>query len=471
MKLYRIVLLLSALAVFAACGGTKEEPENQTPNVYISFPEGLYYFNPEDIPPTTGQGYTWVVPPIMSALPVFDAAGRAALQMYRGEVWEHFIGDTAGRVVAAATLGEIAHHFDNVVLINASSHWVAVDLQSQAVTYLGYFDSLWPMAESGLINVSAGIWPNEKTGIINTTGKKVLPLQFVRINGVSDGLAAVGIDDPNDSENLNGLWGFIDIETGEILIPHTFGWASPFSEGFAAVVVGQYIWTYDYYWGFINKQGQLLATARYRGVMDFSEGMAAVIDDSYNWGFIDTTGREVIPPVYSEAMPFSEGLAAVLTGSWTETERPYWGFINQTGREVVPPIYEDVRPFSNGLAAVRINNKWGFIDQTGQMVIPPIYTLAWSFTDGLARVYYGGTATWVAPCDGGPIPFGGVWQILDTAGNVLAVLDYTYITDVQNGMAAVRDEEIEFFECDISQTPIPTNGGPWGGSWGLVHIP
>lgn len=446
-------------------------------SAYIYMPEDLYFFSPENLPVTTGTGYTWLIPPILN--PTEFTNGRAVMWSLEPDELGQFIGDISGRVIAVPKRGNIMYHFGDTVLISyhshlsaRDSHWSTVDLQSQEVTSIGRFDTFWPMPELGLASVSRGVWPNEQASIINFMGQEVVPLQFWRSNMsyVYDGLVAVSINDP-EWHHISERWGFVDVNTGEVAILPEYGWVLPFSEGLAAVVVGPLYWGYNYRWGFINPQGEMVVSAIYTGAMSFSEGMAGVMtgrdEVSQRWGFVDRMGTEIVPPIYYEVLPFSEGLAAVRMGNWPDT--PKWGFVDLTGREVIPIIYEDVRSFSGGLAAVQIDGKWGFIDPSGNMVIPPDFTMAWPFENGLAMTYVG-YSVWINPCDGGPTPFGGEWCVIDTYGNVMATLPYAFVYMVEDGMAMVRVGSDEMFFCDTRDVYLPADAGRWGGAWGLVRL-
>jgi hypothetical protein len=87
------------------------------------------------------------------------------------------------------------------------------------------------------------------------------------------------------------------------------------------------------------------------------------------YGFINEKGREIVPLQYGEANDFSEGLAAVendTTGAW--------GFVNGKGREVISLKYQEVYNFQNHLAAVRDStDSWGFIDANGKIIFPCKY--------------------------------------------------------------------------------------------------
>ena len=52
------------------------------------------------------------------------------------------------------------------------------------------------------------------------------------------------------------------------------------------------------------------------------------------WGYIDKSGEYVIDPQFSDAMEFSEGLAAVL-----DPESELWGYIDESGSYVIEPQF------------------------------------------------------------------------------------------------------------------------------------
>lgn len=155
------------------------------------------------------------------------------------------------------------------------------------------------------------------------------------------------------------------------VIPPQYGDVKNFSEGFAAVVVGEK-------WGFIDKTGKEVVSPKYDDAEDFCEGLAAVMLDE-KWGFIDTTGKVVVPPKYDWAENFHDGLAGVMlydgddasmshAGFWFTSGK--WGFIDKTGKEVVPVTYEDIGAFREGRASVLMDDKVGFVDESGALVIP-----------------------------------------------------------------------------------------------------
>ena len=71
--------------------------------------------------------------------------------------------------------------------------------------------------------------------------------------------------------------------------------------------------------------GTIVITPQFDSAQSFSDGVAAVrIGDARTgrWGYIDKAGHYVVNPQFDEADSFSEGLAAVRIGD-------KWGFISR----------------------------------------------------------------------------------------------------------------------------------------------
>ena len=120
---------------------------------------------------------------------------------------------------------------------------------------------------------------------------------------------------------------------------------------------------------YFDKKGKLAIAQEFHDALRFSEGLAAVqvgegIDQ--HWGYIDKTGKFVIPPTYAKASPFNDGLACV--GLWnTDKDDRYrnldcdnlrFGYIDKQGKFVIPPMFMHAYSFSEGLAAacIDVNN-------------------------------------------------------------------------------------------------------------------
>jgi WG containing repeat len=194
-----------------------------------------------------------------------------------------------------------------------------------------------------------------------------------------------------------GKFGYID-ETGKIIIEPQFDVAYPFTEGVAAVRIGDKA-------GFINPSGQVVVPLRYHSTYPFSDGVAGVSvvagvgeNQQSPCGYIDHAGQYVIKPQtrFSCSASFHEGNAAVRiydkqVGEWLGT------YIDKQGRAGLRNNLAVAEPFSEGLALVNNFANWFFINDQGQAIIELTpqyredtfadrYEPAGSFSEGLAKV-------------------------------------------------------------------------------------
>ncbi|NER32842.1 MAG: FHA domain-containing protein [Oscillatoria sp. SIO1A7] len=239
------------------------------------------------------------------------------------------------------------------------------------------------------------IYDENKFGYINRWGVAIEP-QFNAATQFSEGLAAVLVGQK---------WGYIN-EAGDMVINPQFepprGRGSfegfrGFSEGLALVNVGNK-------WGYINKKGEFAINPQFDGGSKFSEGLAAVSVKG-EWGYIDKSGKFVINPQFSYGDRFSDGLAGVRVGG------KRFGFIDPKGKFVINPQFDSGSDFSEGLAAVSVDGKWGYVDKKGKFAINPQFDRAYSFSEGLARVRVGNKWGYVDP--GGKIVINPQFDISD----------------------------------------------------------
>ena len=133
--------------------------------------------------------------------------------------------------------------------------------------------------------------------------------------------------------------------------------------------------------GYVDSAGTLVIKLQFDDAMEFSEGFAAVSVGN-KWGYIDKTGAFVVSPQFDKAGPLSEALAAVAVADKL-------GFVDRTGHFVVPPRFRapsflSFIRFTEGLAAVPMSEKWGYIDRGGRVVIDSQYDFARAFHEGIS---------------------------------------------------------------------------------------
>lgn len=204
-----------------------------------------------------------------------------------------------------------------------------------------------------------------KWGYMNRKGQVVIQPQFAWASWIfSEGLAEACLENKNKC-------GYID-KTGKFIISPQFQEAFRFSEGLAAVKVGDKI-------GYVDKDGKIVISPQFDDASLFSEGLAA-ISMGKKLGFVDSSGKIKIAPQFEQVSPFFDGLAAVGVGK-------KFGFIDKDGKFVIDPQFDGAAPFVNGLAAVQVGEKFGYIDKTGKIIISPQFDEALPFSyEGLALV-------------------------------------------------------------------------------------
>jgi hypothetical protein len=212
--------------------------------------------------------------------------------------------------------------------------------------------------------------------------------QFEETRWFSEGRAPVRVD---------GRWGYAD-RTGVLAIPAKYRQASLFENGRAFVQLEQEWFAIDRNgeptardpsdlipkermgkWGFVTPDGKVAVDFRFDGVHPFSEGLAAV-QVGERWGFIDRSGRLVIPAEFEDgwATPpggarggppigsFREGLAAVYKDGT-------WRFIDAKGVTIPGRFVKAAGGnygFRDGVASVCGKNTCGYIDRTGRVIWP-----------------------------------------------------------------------------------------------------
>jgi CHAT domain-containing protein/tetratricopeptide (TPR) repeat protein/WD40 repeat protein len=244
------------------------------------------------------------------------------------------IGDKYGYIdktghIAIAPAFLTAYPFsDGLALVEVprKSGYGYIDKSGQIIIH-PRFAAAHPFSEGLAAVENHGMW-----GYIDRTGNMVIEPQFESAQSFSEGLAEVRLP--------GGAQGYID-KTGKIVIKATsFSlWYSAFFSNGRAMVFDRRHDTF----GFINQSGTFVIEPKLRQAQPFSEGLAAVkIGDQ--WGYVDKEAALVIQPEFEYAFPFSEGIALI-------QKEGMWGYIDKTGKIIIRPQFRDAKRFSEGLAA------------------------------------------------------------------------------------------------------------------------
>ncbi len=205
------------------------------------------------------------------------------------------------------------------VRVDGEPFWKFIDKEGRCVIS-GKFEQVTSFSED-----RAGILVNGKWGLIDRTGKQVLPPSYSsQIHPFHEGLAAVELaGEPSRIVYLNrdGIVQFSLERHSEIG-----------SLKNVDVSEGLVVCEKDHKFGFADLSGKPIIPPTFDYCWPFSEGRALVCQKfagKDRFGYIDRLGSLVIPCQYLEALPFSEGFAVVTTDAHSR----YYKYIDPSGRE------------------------------------------------------------------------------------------------------------------------------------------
>ena len=203
-------------------------------------------------------------------------------------------------------------------------------------------------------------------------------------------------------------------------------------------------------YGYLSLDGKEVKPV-YQEARFFEDGLAAVKEKG-RWGVIDMTGRYIVSPIYKDTgAAFQEGRLAV------KNQKNLWGYIDREGKEIIPPAYKAVSPaFSEGYAAILGDSKlWGFIDTEGSVTAKPQFKAVLTpFSEGLSGVKTIDGNGYARP-----------------DGTIAFMADYDQLFPFKDGLAEVREGEVET-RAVRSRPPISIGiGWGWGGWDGATGLP
>lgn len=237
----------------------------------------------------------------------------------------------------------------------------------------------------------------------------------------------------------------------EVILSNAYDSATEFSEGLAAVGIGEW---WNRKWGFINTKGEQIISVQFENVGPFSEGLAqvgSIVPRGRDWGGyidkdFDKTRRYAIEPRQTSTLLWSDGTEDAPCSQglirWKEENGKY-GFLNKQGDWAIEPIYDRAYHFSpDEIAAVKHHGRWGFINTRGEWVIEPRHGFTpthidWFFpTNGVVTIPFGFYEELAPVTKNGKFGFintRGDW-IIDLTGRVRPHMAFGFT----EGLAAVK---------------------------------
>ena len=161
-------------------------------------------------------------------------------------------------------------------------------------------------------------------------------LQHIFINEFNTGDSLVVF------RTFDRLRGYLNVNTGEIVIPAQYNRAWNFSEGLAGVLKDGIV-------SFIKEDGELAFDKTFPIYYDddfcdiafqFHHGLCVMKTMDDKWGLINTQGEWVVEPIYTTISAPRKGYRIVSDGK-------FYGLISEKGQVVLPLEYDFIRLSSN----------------------------------------------------------------------------------------------------------------------------
>lgn len=162
-------------------------------------------------------------------------------------------------------------------------------------------------------------------------------------------------------DGASELFGFLDL-IGNVVVEPQFEFARSFSQGFAAVVMGD---NRRRRAGFIDHGAKFLPISGATGCEPYTDGLAvfsAMVGRNQLCGAVNLRQEIVIPPAFALIGRFVEKLAPA------RLPKGKWGFVDSGGTWRIPPEFDDAEPFKFGLAEVTVKRERFYINYRGEIM-------------------------------------------------------------------------------------------------------
>lgn len=372
--------------------------------------------------------------------------GLLAVQL--DEMWG-FV-DTKGELVIPCVFDEVGDFSNGIVNACYAGSWGFIDTKGEVVLPFKYNVSTVTNFNEGYAAVYADGF---NCGFLNEIGEFVIGNITEKIIDYTD----MAVVENYASMKKDGKWGLYD-KNGNLLIDHIYD-----EDLF---VREERICTYDSetgLYGVLDVNGNIIADFKYDKVFEYTNGMAiySVVnenDEEYYYGFLDSEGNEITEAIYTGAWDFSTNGTATV-----EKDGEYF-VINKKGETISNALTNYlITPFSNDLAGFEdFSELCGYVNLDGQVVIEPIYYDVNEFNEyGTAMVEDADEKMWLIDtkgnkvtdvgydnmsryiCDGLiKVEKDGLFGYIDYNGNVVVEPQYKDAKDFSDGLASVMKDKL-----------------------------
>ena len=233
------------------------------------------------------------------------------------------------------------------------------------------------------------------------------------------------------------LRGYLNVNTGQIIIPAQYNRAWNFSEGIAAVLKDGVV-------SFIKEDGELAFSNTFPIYYDddyseiafqFHQGLCVMRTLDNKWGLINTRGEWVVEPVYNS-------IDAPHFGYRRVTDCNKYGLLTLDGKVALPLEYDNIRLSSDDRGFILI--KAGLakeVDKDLQTIVPFVYDNLSAITDDTYNSDEEYDASNTQPVRYWRYDIGENSGVIDSKGNVIIPAIYYNVSLINGNM----------FEIEITQ--------------------
>lgn len=184
----------------------------------------------------------------------------------------------------------------------------------------------------------------------------------------------------------NHKYGFININTGKIVIEPQYDHAWAFSEGLAAVMNDNQV-------GFVRPNGTMALPMQYRFELErelkcnFRHGFCYLADSTFQYGIIDTLGNWFIDPLYDRITFGDDYFVAFKKGNFSKQIAFDGHIINEYVTDGIYDLSYTIQIYDED-AGYEVNHRvtnpdfftyaaydrYGLMDKNGKFLTLPIYT-------------------------------------------------------------------------------------------------
>lgn len=264
---------------------------------------------------------------------------------------------------------------------------------------------------------------NNLTGAINSKGEFVIKPIYESITPFKEGRAIYV---------LNNKMGVMD-EKGNSITKKDYNFIGQYNNGLAVIGVNK---NNEYYYGYIDRDGNEVVEPKLLIANDFKENVALVKLKEREYGLIDKEGKILYTYNYDFVGEYGEGLMV-----YSDTLGGPYGYIDKEGKIIIKRIFTTAQGFEGGLAVVStsdgFNGPYGAVNSVGDYIYKPVYTSIKVLKE--ERVSLG------MPLGDNKIITSSIYAIADNKGNTLTDFKYLAVGNYEEGKAYASDSMYTFF--------------------------